>query len=88
MEDINYLRTLVILHNGNAPWNYQYSNAWYIRAPDGPRVVHEVEQHKYDRHRNTFFWRSERDAIIAYLTYYNLGGYGGNDGPECTRPSS
>jgi hypothetical protein len=79
MEDLDYLRTLMILHNGHAPWDYQNNGIWYVRPPppkgEGWQPIrHEVEL------ANTidtgyFYWTSERDAIIAYCKYYKLGGY-------------
>jgi len=55
MEDLDHLRTIVILHNGNAPWNYMSQHVWYVRTPNVENSVHEVEADHYGKTKRAFF---------------------------------
>lgn len=85
-NDVNYLRTLMLMHCGWLPYAFQHWY-WYVRKEDGPaNEIHEVEQFHADNNgRAAYFWNSEEEALVAYCKFYKLGPYtthGGNNEHE------
>lgn len=83
--DVDYMRTLFMLREGHAPWEYEFM-CWYLRSPanEGRGPDHEVEK-VYARDLNVsngrYFWHNEENALRYYCQFYKIGPYtqGGND---------